>query len=157
MTNLQMSVSVPEAWTVWESADAGGSGIPDAARRTFAGLEQMVEMAGPPDIVATLFAPMATADGDLLAVVTASVAVRCLPLSELPALEAWPTSGVVRTVKITDEISADVFQLAVPVYAPEAGVGAIALFATPNLPLVAEMEPGFRTIAATITFLDEVA
>jgi hypothetical protein len=157
MTNLQMSVSVPEAWTVWESAGTGGSGIPDAERKAFAGLEQMVELAGPPDFVATLFAPMGTGDGDLLAVVTASVAVRCLPLNELPELEAWPTSGVVQTVKITDEISADFFQLAIPVYEPEAGVGAIALFATPNLPLAADMEPGFRSIAASITFPDEVA
>jgi hypothetical protein len=157
MTNLQMSVSVPEAWTVWESADTGGSGIPETEGKLFAGLEQLVEMAGPPDFVATLFAPMGTEDGDLLAVVTASVAVRCLPLSELPALEAWPTSGVVQTVKITDEISADFFKLAVPIYEPAAGVGAIALFVTPNLPLVADMEPGFRSIAASITFLGEVA
>lgn len=157
MTNVQMSVSVPEAWTVWESADTGGSGIPEAERKAFAGLAQMEEIAGPPDFVATLFAPMGTEDGELLAVVTASVAVRCLPLSELPALEAWPTSGVVQTVKITDEISADFFQLAVPVYEPEAGLGAIVLFATPNLPLVVDMEPGFRSIAASIRFLGEVA
>jgi hypothetical protein len=151
---LRLRVTLPQRWNVvqdatWEHAsrhDAGPGTIVAAA-----GSE--IGSAGKPHLVASLLLPVADANDELSAVITASLVIECFALTELPSAEAWPPDGHVdRGIEVAPGIAADFYRLTVPVYDAKAGSGAVATFTTPNLPLVPELVPGFRSIAATIRY-----
>jgi hypothetical protein len=145
------TIELPEGWTVHRLSGlellASSEAISPVFRQAMTAISTSY---GKPDLVATLELPLVDPDGALLTVLLASIVVYCIADPDAAALTIGPK--VRRQVSITNDISADFWEMSSLVVDPSTGHAALATFTTPNLPYASEMEPGFRSIAASIRF-----
>ena len=143
---IQLRIDLPETWDLIDAQDVA------AVEQAFVGNTTLIENIGTPDLVARLHRTMVDESGALAYVVMASLVVEYFEISGAPPEQAWSDEGQTYSVDIAPGLTVQFFSLRIPIYDLELGLVAVATFTTPNLPVVGDMEPGFRSIAESIRF-----
>jgi hypothetical protein len=145
-STADLRVELPDTWELLDPRDVG------EIERAFAGNPELIRKVGGPDLVARLYQPMVNEDGELAYVVMASLAVEYFELTSIPPAAEWADEGQTYSVDVAPGLTVEFFSLRIPIFDAELDLAAVATFTTPNLPLIGEMEPGFRAIADSIRF-----
>lgn len=148
----RLRLELPPPWRT-DNAFLRAADIGDDVSPLLAAMRLGTQRVGTPDLIATLCAPLINRDGSISQVLLASLVIECFAAADLPDSAGWPLNGTIqRDVEIAPGLAADFYHLAIPVESAEFGLAAVAVFTTPNLTLIDDLEPGFRAIAETIHF-----
>lgn len=152
---VRLAVRLPWVWTV---VDADEAGLAQPASPGDAPGELAARLARVhPAMLATLVVPIVDEAGARQEILMASMAAYLLPGTDLAVPEQDSTLHVTNAVRLAEDTSVDFISLTISVVSAEHDVTALLCFSSPNLPHAAELEAGFRAIAATARLVERPA
>lgn len=150
---VRLALRLPWPWIVVDPDKLALD--PPAGGTSLGGLEADLARSRP-CMLASLIVPIVDEAGERQEILMASMAAYLASGADIAVPEQDSSLHVVRAPLAAD-VSIDFASLTIPVVSAEHDVTALLCFSSPNLPHAAELEAGFRAIAATARLVEPPA